>query len=65
MKTDVDSTLSDDERRDREKALREERITQFGTLVHKTIEDKLKGNPEDYSSFFKGEKGRNEVIKEA
>ena len=65
VKTDVDSTLSDDERRDREKAIREERITQFGTLVHKTIEDKLKGNPEDYSSFFKGEKGRNEVIKEA
>ena len=65
MKTDVDPTLSDDERRDREKAIREERITEFGTLVHKTIEDKLKGNPEDYSSFFKGEKGRNEVIKEA
>ena len=47
------------------KTKRDERITTFGTLVHKTIEDRIKGIEEDYSSFFNGEKGQKETINEA
>ena len=47
------------------KTKRDERITTFGTLVHKTIEDRIKGIEEDYSSFFNGEKGQKEAINEA
>lgn len=47
------------------KGQREERITTFGTLVHKTLEDKIRGIDGDYSSFFKGEKERGRIINEA
>ena len=47
------------------KVQREERITTFGTLVHKTLEDKIRGIDGDYSSFFKGEKERGRIINEA
>ena len=37
-------------------------ITEFGTLTHKTLEDYFKGEEDDYSSFFPGEKGQKEAI---
>ena len=56
-----DDSLTEEEK----KTKRDERITTFGTLVHKTIEDRIKGIEEDYSSFFNGEKGQKEAINEA
>lgn len=71
-KTDIDDwlfALNDEEMEisdiENKKMIREERITTFGTLVHKTLEDKIKGLDGDYSSFFKGEKKQKECIKEA
>ena len=56
-----DYSLTEEEKKEK----RDERITTFGTLVHKTIEDRIKGIEEDYSSFFNGEKGQKEAINEA
>lgn len=58
---ETDDSLSEEEK----KAKRDERIALFGTLVHKTLEDRIKGIEDDYSSFFNGEKGQKEAIKEA
>ena len=59
--SDEQEALSDEEI----KALREERITSFGTLVHKTLEDRINGEDGDYSSFFKGDKAQGAIINEA
>ena len=56
-----DNTLTEEEK----KAKRDERIALFGTLVHKTLEDRIKGIEDDYLSFFKEEKGQNDAINEA
>lgn len=57
--------LSEEEREEVKKKIREEKITTFGTLVHQTLEDRINGVDGDYSSFFKDEKGRVDVINEA
>ena len=56
-----DNALTEEEK----KAKRDERIATFGTLVHKTLEDRIKGIEDDYLSFFKEEKGQNDAINEA
>lgn len=58
---EIDDSLSEEEKKTR----RDERIALFGTLVHKTLEDRIKGIEDDYTSFFNGEKGQKEAIKEA
>ncbi len=44
---------------------REERITEFGTLVHLLIEDSIKGSTSDTTSFFKDENERNIIFENA
>lgn len=53
---------SEEEKNEKRKELRAQRITEFGTLTHKTLEDYFKGEEDDYSSFFPGGKGQKEAI---
>lgn len=56
---------TEEEREESRKTLMAERIAEFGTLVHKTLEDKISGSDDDYSSFFKGEEMQKKAIEEA
>ena len=67
---EVDEILSDtsrleDKTEDELKEIKGERITEFGTLVHKTLEDRILGQEGDYSSFFKDDKKRNKIVESA
>ena len=56
---------SEEEKEEERKAQRERKITLFGTLVHKTLQDKILDIDDDYSSFFSDEPRQKEIIGEA
>lgn len=57
--------IDEKEREDKRKELREERIASFGTLTHTLLEDSIKGEESDLSSFFPLDKERNVLIEQA
>ncbi|MGN1163944.1 MAG: 3'-5' exonuclease, partial [Candidatus Ornithospirochaeta sp.] len=56
---------TEEEKEQKRKELRAEKITLFGTLVHKTLQNKILGVKDDYTSFFSGERRQKEIISEA
>lgn len=57
--------IDENEKEEKRKELREERIASFGTLTHTLLEDSIKGEESDLSSFFPLDKERNVLIEQA
>lgn len=59
--TGIDEIKKEEKRNE----LREDRIASFGTLTHTILEDSIKGEESDLSSFFPLDKERNVLIEQA
>lgn len=57
--------IDENEKEEKRKELREDRIASFGTLTHTLLEDSIKGEESDLSSFFPLDKERNVLIEQA